>query len=89
MPAGRLVDRFGAARLSLVGLVGMATGCFALCMLPATLGIPGYVGPMLVVTVGYAFFQTADNSAVMAEVGSAQRGVVWSPACWACHATSA
>ncbi|MEQ1686653.1 MAG: MFS transporter [Burkholderiaceae bacterium] len=76
VPAGRLVDRFGAQRLTVTGLLGMAAGAFALALLPAALGIPGYVGPMLVVTVGYALFQTANNSAVMAEVGAAQRGVV-------------
>jgi EmrB/QacA subfamily drug resistance transporter len=76
VPAGRIADRYGAQRVTIVGLTGIAAGAFALSMLPATLGIPGYVAPIVVVTAGYALFQTANNTAVMAEVGSDQRGVV-------------
>ena len=45
-------------------------------MLPATLGIPGYVGPIVIITVGYALFQTANNTAVMTDVREDQRGVM-------------
>jgi len=47
-----------------------------LSILPATLGIPGYIAPIVVVTAGYALFQTANNTAVMADIGPDQRGVV-------------
>ena len=76
VPAGRLADRFGARRMTIVGLVGMAAGCFLLSMLPATLGIPGYIVPIVVTTVGYALFQTANNTAVMTDVQADQRGVI-------------
>jgi MFS family permease len=76
VPAGRLADRFGAHRMTMVGLVGIAGGCFMLSMLPATLGIPGYVAPLVVITVGYALFQTANNTAVMTDISPDQRGVV-------------
>jgi EmrB/QacA subfamily drug resistance transporter len=76
VPAGRVADRFGAQRMATVGLVGMAAGALALSLLPATLGIAGYVVPIVVVTVGYALFQTANNAVVMADVGPDQRGVV-------------
>lgn len=76
VPAGRIADRFGAQRVTLVGLAGMLLGCCALAMLPARLGIPGYVAPMVIITVGYALFQTANNTAVMADVRPAQRGVI-------------
>jgi EmrB/QacA subfamily drug resistance transporter len=76
VPAGRIADRFGAQRLTAVGLVGMAAGSALLSLLPATLGIPGYVAPIVVVTAGYALFQTANNTAVMADVGPDQRGVI-------------
>jgi MFS family permease len=75
-PAGRIVDRLGAPRLSIAGLIGMAAGCFVLSMLPARFGIAGYVAPIVVVTAGYALFQTANNTAVMADVRPDQRGVV-------------
>jgi MFS family permease len=76
VPAGRMADRFGAQRMTLVGLVGMVAGTGALAMLPATLGIPGYIAPIIVITVGYALFQTANNTAVMTGVSPDQRGVI-------------
>jgi hypothetical protein len=54
----------------------MAAGAGALAMLPATLGIVGYVAPIVVVTAGYALFQTANNTAVMADIRPDQRGVI-------------
>lgn len=76
VPAGRLADRFGAQRMTIFGLVAMAAGAVVLSVLPATLGIPGYVAPIVLLTVGYALFQTANNTAVMAKVGPEQRGVI-------------
>jgi EmrB/QacA subfamily drug resistance transporter len=76
VPAGRMADRFGAERMTLAGLIGIASGSFILSLLPATLGIPGYVVPIVVITTGYALFQTANNTAVMTDVPPDQRGVV-------------
>ena len=76
VPAGRIADRFGAQRTTTVGLIGIATGSFILSMMPRTLGISGYVAPILVITAGYALFQTANNTAVMTVVGPVQRGVI-------------
>lgn len=74
--AGRLADRFGAPRMTIAGLAAMAAGAFALSTMPATLGIAGYVAPVAVLTVGYALFQTANNTAVMVDVGPDRRGVI-------------
>ena len=76
VPAGRVADRFGAPRMTIVGLIGIAAGSVLLSMLPATLGIPGYIAPMVVITVGYALFQTANNTAVMTDIRPDQRGVI-------------
>src|SRR3546814_5735048 len=54
VPAGRLVDRFGAQRMTIVGLIGVAAGSLILSIVPAALGIPGYVAPIALVTIGYA-----------------------------------
>lgn len=76
VPAGRLADRFGAHRVTMVGLFVIASGSFILAMLPATLGIPGYIAPLIVITAGYALFQTANNTAVMTDIPRDQRGVI-------------
>jgi len=76
VPAGRLVDRCGAPGMTLAGLLGMALGCCLLSVLPETLGVGGYLASMVVITLGYALFQTANNTAVMLGVLPEQRGVV-------------
>ncbi|WP_246707699.1 MFS transporter [Ensifer oleiphilus] len=76
VPAGRLVDRFGAGLVILTGLTAVAAGAVGLSTLPATLGIPGYLAPIVIVTAGYAFFQAANNTAVMADVPPDRRGVI-------------
>ncbi|MDQ2988763.1 MAG: MFS transporter, partial [Pseudomonadota bacterium] len=58
------------------GLGAIAAGCVALSTIPAAFGLPGYVAPIIVITVGYALFQTANNSAVMADIRPDQRGVI-------------
>jgi hypothetical protein len=62
--------------MTALGLTAMAVGASVLAGLPARLGAVGYVAPLIVITVGYALFQTANNTAVMAGVGAGQRGVV-------------
>jgi EmrB/QacA subfamily drug resistance transporter len=74
VPAGRIADRFGARLVTLVGLIAIAAGCSLLSIGPAT--VPGYVAPIVVTTIGYALFQTANNTAVMSGIRADQRGVV-------------
>ena len=76
IPAGRLVDDVGAHRMTRVGLLGIAAGCVLLAAMPATVGIAGYILPIVVLTVGYALFQTANNTVVMMDIPSDQRGVI-------------
>jgi EmrB/QacA subfamily drug resistance transporter len=76
VPAGRVVDRFGAHRMTIAGLIGMAAGSTILPMLPARFGVPGYIAPLVVITAGYALFQAANNTGVMADLRPDQRGVI-------------
>jgi MFS family permease len=75
IPAGRITDRLGAGRVTVAGLVSMAGGTLLLSLMPMSAGVPGYVGPIVVVTLGYALFQTANNAAVMAGAPPDLRGV--------------
>ncbi len=52
VPAGRIADRFGAQRVTLAGLIGIAAGFFILSMMPATLGISGYIAPSVCQVTG-------------------------------------
>lgn len=75
-PAGRLVDRLGARPMTLLGLAGIGAACVLLAVLPTQLGVPAYLGPMVLLTASYALFQTANNTGVMAGIAPAQRGLV-------------
>jgi EmrB/QacA subfamily drug resistance transporter len=76
VPSGRSVDSFGSDRMTIVGLIGVATGSFILSMMPARLGISGYITPLVIITASYALFQTANNTNVMAGIRQDQRGVI-------------
>jgi MFS family permease len=75
VPSGRIADRLGAARMTLVGLAGIATGSILLSVLPASLGLTGYLGAIAIMTAGYGLFQTANNTLVISVAGAAMRGV--------------
>jgi len=62
--------------MTIVGLIGIAVGPFILSLMSATLGVPGYIAPIVVITVGYALFQMAHNTAVMTDIRPDQRGVI-------------
>ena len=72
--AGRIVDRFGARRMSFAGLTGMSVGLLAVSM-SESFGVVGYAAAIVVVTADYALFQAANNTTVMT-MRPDQRGVV-------------
>ena len=74
MPAGRLTDRCGSYATTLGGLLCMLAGCLVLALMP--LGITGYIGALVILTLGYAQFQAANNTAVMSHVSADRRGVI-------------
>jgi EmrB/QacA subfamily drug resistance transporter len=76
VPAGRIADRLGTSRLTLLGLAGIAIGSGSLFIIPAAFGIPGYLAPIVIITSGYALFQTANNTAVLKDVPSDGRGAI-------------
>ncbi len=76
VPAGRFVDRRGASRAGMIGLAAMVVGSVLLAALAGELHVMGYLGPICFLTVGYALFQAANNTAVMATAMPHERGVV-------------
>ncbi len=75
-PAGRMVDRMGSRPMSMAGLAGVTLGSVLMSGLPAMLGVPGYLIALSTLTAGYAVFQAANTTAIMAGVAADQRGVV-------------
>jgi MFS family permease len=55
---------------------GIGIGAAVLSMIPTTFGLCGYIACLVVMTAGYALFQAANNTAVMADVRPEQRGVI-------------
>ncbi|WP_240929026.1 MFS transporter [Iodobacter violaceini] len=76
MPAGKITDYLGAQASTLIGLSGMVSGTFLLTLLPVSVGLAGYIAPMVIITSCYALFQTANNTAVMDKIASDQRGMI-------------
>jgi EmrB/QacA subfamily drug resistance transporter len=76
VPAGRMADRFGAPRMIMIGLCGIGAGSVLLAALPSALGVGGYIAPIVTITLSYAVFQTANNTAVMTDIEQGERGVV-------------
>lgn len=76
VPAGRIVDRFGTTRMTSGGLLTMLVGAIILPLVPPRFGVAGYIAPLAVITAGYALFQAANNTAVMADIRPDQRGVI-------------
>lgn len=73
--AGRLVERLGTSRATMAGLAVMGFGSFLLAVLPLSFSVPGYVIPLVVMTSGYAVFQTANNTSALSDAGAGGRGV--------------
>jgi EmrB/QacA subfamily drug resistance transporter len=76
VPAGKAVDRFGAMRITRVGLVMMAAGALLLARIPVASGVAGYVAALALLTAGFATFQAANNTAIVTGVAAERRGVV-------------
>jgi MFS family permease len=76
VPAGKAVDRFGALRMTVAGLLLMATGAFLLSRVMPSSGAPGYIIALVTLTAGFATFQAANNTAVVTGTDPSQRGIV-------------
>src|SRR5690606_14081180 len=75
LPAGRLVDRKGSTVVTSFGLWTLLAGTVAMMILPGKVGVAGYVLSLILITSGYALFQTANNTSLMAGADNEERGV--------------
>lgn len=73
--AGYLVARQGVSRTAVVGLSVMALGGALLALPPVSAATASFAVPLVVLTSGYAVFQTANNTAALADAGTHRRGV--------------
>ena len=76
VPAGAVADRIGAKLAMVVGLALFTVGAFVMSWVSHDGGVATYVVAILFVSVGLAFFQTPNNTAVMADARPEQRGLV-------------
>lgn len=76
VPAGQLVDRLGAKKITAVGLAVMTLGAAVMSMMSLSQGVFGYVAPLCLITLGYSLFQVANNTALMKHAAPEQRGVI-------------
>ena len=75
IPAGRLIDRYGAERMTITGLIGLATTASILGVLPVGAGTSGYLVAVGGMTAAYAVFQAANNTHLMTSIDSRARVV--------------
>lgn len=74
IPAGRLIDRYGAERMTITGLIGLAAATSILGVLPLAAGTSGYLFAVSGMTAAYAVFQAANNTHLIAAIDPRARG---------------
>lgn len=76
IPAGRLAERWDTSRMGQLGLGSMLLGAAMLTIVKPSLGMVGYLVPVVALCAGYGVFQTANNIAIMTGATAEQRGVI-------------
>jgi MFS family permease len=71
-PSGKLVDRFGSMPVARSGLFLLMAGTLGFALAQSSAGIAGYIAPIVLITSGYAAFQTANNVSVMRAAGASK-----------------
>jgi len=74
--AGGLSDRYGARRITVIGLAALLVGYIATTTLDANTSALGYILRLLPIGLGMGIFQSPNNSAVMGSVPRERLGVV-------------
>ena len=76
VPAGRLVERFGARPIFIAGLSLLTLASVGFTVLPPALGLAGFLLCAVSLTPGNQMFMAANNTNVMARSGLEHQGAV-------------
>ncbi|MEZ4663344.1 MAG: MFS transporter [Caldilineaceae bacterium] len=74
--SGSLSDRFGARPITVIGLVSLVIGYFAMSTLSENTGVVGYVLRLLPIGLGMGVFQSPNNSIIMGSAPRERTGIV-------------
>lgn len=74
--AGYWVDRFSARTVRYSGQLLLLAGCVLFTNVALDQSVLGYVAPLMMTTLGYSLFQTANNSEVLLSVDAQHKGVL-------------
>ena len=76
VPAGRLVDKLGANRITVLGLGMMTIASVMFVFLPPVWGVIGFLIAAIILTPGNQLFMAGNNTAVMSKADRIQQGAV-------------
>lgn len=74
--SGKLVDKFGAVKMSNISILIMILGTIFLATLPLKYGLIGFIIAIAVTTPGYQTFQSANNTSILQNSDEKQKGIV-------------
>ena len=76
IPAGAIVDRYGARRTATIGLMMIGAGSVLMAAMSDRPDVAEYIARIVLITAGHGLFQAANNTAVMTSVQSGSSGAV-------------
>ena len=74
--SGKLVDKFGVTKMSILSIFIMIIGTIFLATLPLKYGLIGFVFSIATITPGYQLFQSSNNTSILQFTEEAKRGIV-------------
>ncbi|MCW4466574.1 MFS transporter [Glutamicibacter sp. MNS18] len=74
VPAGWLVDRIGAPRVTVMGLGLLALASLVFVLAPGSWGVAGFLLGAVLLTPGNQLFMAANNTVVMSRAGERRQG---------------
>lgn len=76
VPVGRWIDAIGTRKAARLGLGALGSGAVLLCVLLPEWRIKGYLSGIVLMTLGYGVFQTANNTGMVKQAAALDRGSI-------------